>query len=445
MTQFEKRGIPTVLWTAERFVANATASSKAFGLPAISLAKLPTPGTGQTEEALHEMVSNSIQEVIDGLTKSVSPNLEAITTKPAETFKYQADDLLDASEMMNQSFLKEAWSDGFPLIPPTPQAVERMLSGTKLSREEVIGLLEPGFGIASVEKIAINAVMAGCQPEHLPVVITAVQCLIDPMMHARHALMSTGPQTPLIVVNGPIVKKANINAKSCALGPGSISFSNVVIGRALRLIIMNIGHCYPGVGDMDTLGSPTKFSMCLAENEDDNPWEPFHVEKGYTKDTSTVTVHFNYGLCDIHEVSSTTPEGLIEVLSGPPTMPGHPHMGSWLSRRKEAENSYQLHDLILLCPDHAKIFAKNHWNKQKIREAIHEHAQVPLRVLLGHRDIKAVEKAHPELVSLKDNPDSKMSALEGPECYDIVVAGADVGRSMFLWGFGEPVTKPLKS
>ena len=168
----------------------------AFGLSAISLASIPVPATNQTEEAIRKMVGDAIDQVILGLTRSEQPTLSEVKSRSSEIIKYRGEDLLEAAEKMNQAFLKEAWSDGFPLVPPTPEAVERMLTGTSLSREEVIGLLEPGFGIASIEKIAINAVMAGCQPEHLPVIITAVQCLGDPRMNTRGGLMSTGPQAP---------------------------------------------------------------------------------------------------------------------------------------------------------------------------------------------------------------------------------------------------------
>jgi hypothetical protein len=447
MVCVEKQGIPTVSWVAERFVKDAIVTARSFGLPAISLAHLPFAATNQPADAIRQMVGNSIDQVIQGLTKPEELTLSTVKSRPSDILRYQGQDFLDAQYQMNKSFLKEAWSDGFPLVPPTPAAVERMLSGTSLPREEVICLLEPGFGIASIEKIATNAVMAGCQPEHLPVVITAVQCLCDPMMDTRHGLMSTGPQAPLIVVNGPIAKKANINAKACALGPGSISYANTVIGRALRLIVMNIGKCYPGVADMDTLGSPTKYSMCIAENEEDNPWDPYHVEHGYDKDASTVMVHFNYGLCDLYDPYDTTPEGLIEIFSSAATVIGHRSLGGWLTASKgPGKPTPIMHDLIILCPDHAQMFARNHWDKQKIREAIYEHARLPLPVLLKHKNMEKFAAAHPELVPLKDNPDSMVPVLTGPECYDIVVSGVYGGaRSVVAWGFYEPVTKPVKS
>jgi hypothetical protein len=445
MFELEKRGIPTVSWTAERFSNDAMASARAFGLAAIALAVIPAPATNQSDDSIRNMANDSFDHVIDGLTRPIIPKISEVKAQPSEVLKFPGEDLLEAVEAMNRSFLNEGWSDGLPLLPPTPAAVERMLSGTSLKRDDIICLLEPDFGIATVEKIAINAVMAGCQPQHLPVVITAVQCLSDPMMMLRNFSMSTAPHAPLILVNGPVAKELSINAKSCALGPGSVSYANTVIGRSIRLIMMNVGHCYPGVGDMDTIGLPTKYSMCLAENEDENPWEPFHVERGYDKDTSTVTVHFNYGLCDMADAWSTTPEGLVERFSGTATNLGHMAIGQWLIGHR-ADQRYNTevkeHDLLLMCPDHAKVFAKHNWSKNKVRQAIHERALVPGRFLW--RDMQLVQAGNPEYTWLKDEPDRMFPVLEGPECYHIAVVGADVGRSIFCWGAGDAVTKPIE-
>ncbi len=392
------------------------------------------------------MAIDSFDQVVDGLTKAITTDVETIAVKSGEVLKFKGEDLLEASGNMNKFFLEKLWSDGFPLIPPTPRAVENMLSGTRFDRMQVLCLLEPGFGIATVEKIAINAVMAGCLPEHMPVVITAIQCLADPKMMLRNQAFSTGPGTPLILVNGPVAKELKINSKACALGPGSPSFANSVIGRAVRLIMMNVGHDYPGTADMDTIGSPTKYSMCVAENEEDNPWMPFHVERGYDKDVSTVTVHFNYGLCDLHDMFHNTPDGLIETFSSAPVYLGHLSAGHWLQGHRN-DPRYQVeeqeHDLILMCPDHAKVFARHNWAKNRIRQAMYDHAKVPFR-LLWRKDIELLKKHHPELMWLQNYPELMLPVLETPDCYDIAVVGADAGRGLYTWGSGEPMTKPIE-
>lgn len=445
MFELERRGVPTVAWNAARFEKDARASARTFGLSNIALAIIPHPVTNETAERIRRMVADAIDQITDGLTKPVAGVIED-KAQPSELLKFQGEDLLMAAWEMNRYFLDQGWSDGFPLVPATRPAVEHMCAGVSLDPQTVICHLEPAFGIASVEKVAINAVMAGCRPEHLPVIITALQCLSDPKMMLRNVLMSTGPHAPLVLINGPIAKELKINAKCCALGPASISYANTVIGRALRLVIMNVGHNYPGQSDMDTLGSPLKYSLCVAENEEDNPWEPFHVEKGYDKDTSTVTVFFVYGMCDIRNRASITPEDLIDVYSTVPANAGHLRVGNWLFAHK-ADPRYHVevkeHDLILLCPDHARVFARNNWTKDKIREALHSHARLPSRLLV-RGEMGQLASRRPELAWLKDYPDLMLPVLESPDCYDIAIAGADVGRSAFFWGAGEPVTKPIE-
>jgi hypothetical protein len=445
MFELEKRGVPTVSWTAERFEHDAQTSARAFGLDFIALAIIKTPATNQPDDVVRNMVAGSFQQVIDGLTLEKVPDIGKVTVQPSDVLKYQGESVLDILDVMNRDFITQGWSDGFPLVAPTPEAVERMLTGTKLGRGDIVCLMEPGFGIATVEKIAINAVMAGCRPEHLPLVITAAKCLSDPYMMLRNFAMSTAPHAPLMIVNGPIAKKLGINSKSCALGPGSVSYANTVIGRTLRLMMMNLGHSYPGVGDMDTIGSPTKYSMCVAENEDDSPWTPLHVDRGFDKDTSTVTVHFNYGLCDMADALSNEPNGLVEHFAGTANNYGHMSIGQWLvghrtDQRYNAEVKET--DMILMCQDHAKLFAKHGWSKKQVQKAIHEQALAPARLLW--RDMRLLQAAHPDSTMVDEDPNRLLPVLESPECYHIAVVGADVGRSLYCWGAGDAVTKPVE-
>ena len=176
--------------------------------------------------------------------------------------------------------------------------------------------MEPDKGIATAEKIAINCVMAGCEPEHLPVVIAAIEAMHEPEFGVTVVAQSTGPHAPLLLINGPIVKEIGLNYGMCALGPGKYSWANTAIGRAIRLVMMNIGHCYPRFRDMDTIGSPNKYSFCAAENEDENPWEPFHVEKGFSRDTSCVTVFPCASFIDVSDLESSTPEQCLMSFAG---------------------------------------------------------------------------------------------------------------------------------
>ena len=172
-------------------------------------------------------------------------------------------------DAVNRFLAERDWSDGLPVIPPTPAAVEQMLQGTRRQPQDVLMVMEPGFGLATVEKIAINAVMAGCRPEHFPVLLAAIDCLAQPEMNHRDMQVSGHTEAPMILVNGPIARKAGLNVGTTAMGPGVVNSANTAIGRALRLCLINIGYCKAGAGDPNFVGLPTKFGMCLAENEAD--------------------------------------------------------------------------------------------------------------------------------------------------------------------------------
>jgi hypothetical protein len=447
MVELERRGIPTVLFTAQTFVHDAHRSAASFGLAGLPLAVVPLPFTNQKPGDVHRMAEAAFDEVLAGLTRPVeAPKVVARPTLE-ERFHYEADDLLDAWGRMQADFLQRGWSDGFPLVPPTPRAVETLLRGTKRSPGDVVATLEPGFGIATVEKLAVNAIMAGCGPEHLPLLIAAVRCLAEPKMYIRNKAMSTGPHAPLVLVNGPKGRVANVNSGMCALGPGAPSASNTVLGRALRLAMMNVGHTYVGVSDMDTIGSPLKYACCCAENEAESPWEPYHVTRGFAKDASTVTVHFVYGICELHDFRSTTPEDLIRVFATAATNVAQVGTGLWLIGRRvdpRTKTEEKEHNTLFICPEHAQIFAKAGWGRGEIQEALYRAARIPFKTMMLNKEPKAMATAHPELGWLAEHPDLPLPVVEDPGCFDVAVVGAAAGRGAYFYGAGEPVTMPVE-
>lgn len=450
MVEFEKRGVPTVSYTAEAFVRDARRSAETFGMPELPIAVVPLPFTNQSDENIFQMVDAAIDQVIAGLTRTPEangkPKKELIFIED-EWLSFEGGDLLEAVDRMNQQFLQYGWSDGFPLRPPTKRELDRMLTGTSRDPDEVVAVLEPGFGLGTVRKIAANAVMAGCRPEHLPVIIAAVECLAEPKMYLRNKAMSTGPAAPLVIVNGPIREKIGMNWGICALGPGSPSYVNTVIGRAVRLCMMNIGHAYPGVSDMDTVGTPAKYSMCVAENEAANPWMPYHVEKGFAPDVSVVTVFFTYGICDLCDLENYEPDRLIHGFATAATNNAQISTGMWLIGRR-ADPRYgteeKEHHMLILGPEHAQNFARAGWSKQDIKQAMFKRARLPFKTLMMNKERRAMEIAHPELNWLWDSPDIMVPVLEDPDCFDIIVVGGAVGRGAYLWGSGEPISRPIE-
>jgi hypothetical protein len=447
MVELERRGIPTVFFTAQTFVHDARRSAASFGLPGLPIAVVPQPFTNQQPEAVHAMATAAFEQIVAGLTRPVEEPVAVERPPVEERLVYEGGDLLEAWSRMNADLLRRGWSDGFPLVAPTEAAVGAMLKGTRRAPGEQIATLEPGFGIATVEKLAVNAVMAGCPPGHLPLLIAAVRCLAEPKMYLRNKAMSTGPHAPFVLVNGPRGRAANPNSGMCALGPGAPSASNTVLGRAVRLVMMNVGHTYVGVSDMDTIGSPLKYSLCCAENVGESPWEPYHVTRGFAREASTVTVHFVYGMCELHDFRSTTPEDLIGVFATAASNVAQVGTGLWLIGRRadpRTKTEEKEHNTLLICPEHAQIFARAGWGRAEIQAALYRAARLPFRTMMLNKEPKAMAVAHPELGWMADHPDLPVPVVEDPGCFDIAVVGAAAGRGTYFYGAGEPVTMPVE-
>lgn len=420
----EEQGIPTVAIVQDSFVNDAKATGEAFRLPNPVLAVTPYVFTSLTAQQTRQEVDKIFEEIITGLTRSLPESkggiVQRLTTHgPKEdVLDFTGKDYAECLEKMNDSFLDWGWSDGFPIVPPTEEAVQKMLQGTRRpANETVIEKFVPGMARATVKSIAINAVMAGCKPEFLPVVITAVEAMHDPAILLRVVTMSTGPHAPLFVVNGPIAQKLKINSGLCALGPAGperLSFANVVIGRAVRLTLMNVGNCYPGIMDQDTIGAPTKFSLVLAENEKANPWEPYHVEKGFKAEESTVSCGYGVSLIDMRDLESDSAAGLMNAFAR--YLLGIAGIISHMP--------FIYRPLILLAPDHARILVRDGWTKNDVREYLHLHCTVPAeqywRSAQRPVERKWIEVAHSQAM---------VPLYQKPEHVEIVVVGGMAGKS----------------
>jgi hypothetical protein len=440
MIEIEKGGVPTVMITARAFIDDAGLSMHAYGMPDLPTAVFDgVEFTSQPDDAIFGFIDPIVDDVIAGLTKastSYEPSHRpAMVTEGAESETFTARDSYSAWEDFNREFLDRGWGDGFPLLPPTPAAVERMLTGTALDPQHVVTMMEPGFGIATVEKLAISAVMAGCEPDHLPVLIAAVTAMSDPKYWLRNVAVSTSPHAPMIVLNGPIVKKLGVNTERCALGPGKPSRVNTVIGRALRLIMMNVGHAYPGTLDMDTIGSPNKYSMCLGENEDASPWEPLHVERGYGREESVVTMFSVESQMEVYDLKNHTPETILNGYAGTVNSLGSTHTRQWMYPRRHADNC------ILLSPTHAQAIASHGWLRNDVRRYIYEKARVPaemLKIILDdHRIMPSMRWV------LDADPGTMIPVTGAPDWFHLVVIGGPVGKSSFTSGHGQCVSQVI--
>jgi hypothetical protein len=318
--------------------------------------------------------------------------------------------LPDSPEEIFQEYSKRGWTDGLPIIPPTEESVERMVAFTGRDTQEVIACLPPTWGAATVEFIAINAVMAGCIPEYMPVIITAIQAMAEEKFNLLFVQATTHPCAPLVIVNGPITKKLLINSGSGAFG--SYYRANGTIGRAIRLILLNIGGAIPGETDMATQGQPSQFSFCIAENEEKNPWSPLHVEMGFQTSDSTVTVVAAENPHNINDHSSTSAEGLLYTISGSVTSTG--------SNNIQGQGG---NPIIALCPEHAATFARDGYSKDEIKDAVFKNARIPVG-----KFAEGIRKRFYNNVSL----DETVSIVKDKKDLIIIVVGGPGKHSSYL-------------
>ena len=328
-----------------------------------------------------------------------------------------------------EACFERGWSDGLPVVPPTPVRVWRMLQGTSRAADEVVGIIPPNNVACTVEKVAINAVMAGCKPEYMPVVLAAVEaaCLDEFCMHG--VLATTYFAGPVVIVNGPIRKAIGMNSGVNALGQGNRA--NATIGRALQLIIRNVGGGLPDGVDRAVLGTPGKYTFCFAENEEDSPWESLAVEKGFSPDSSTVTLFAGGGIQGIIDQISRTPESLARSFAASLRAVGHPKL------------AVAVDAILIVVPEHARIFREAGWSKAKLKEELNKLLMRPAEEMLRGKD--GIAEGLPERFAKMTLPKFRPGGLQ------IVHAGGNAGMfSAILSGWAasgprgsQPVTKEI--
>jgi hypothetical protein len=254
------------------------------------------------------------------------------------------------------------WTDGLPVVPPTPSRVLRMLQGTTRAPGELLGLVPPDLAPCTVEKVAINAVMAGCKPEYLPIVLAAVEAALIDEFGMHGILCTTMFAGPLVIVNGPMARRVGVNSGVNALGQGHRA--NASIGRALQLVIRNVGGGRPGEVDRATLGTPGKYTFCFAEAED-SVWEPLHMQRGFARDASTVTLFAGEGVQGVVDQKSRTPESLAKSFALCLRAVDHPK----LAMAGDA--------VLVVSPDHCRVFIEAGWSKARLLEELTQLLLLP--------------------------------------------------------------------
>ena len=334
----------------------------------------------------------------------------------------------------------EAWfdkgvTDGLPVVPPTRARVEAMLAATRRAHDELLGEMPPNYGRVTVEKAAVNAVMAGCRPEYLPVLLAAVECACDPAFNLHGVATSTHFSAPLMVVNGPVRQRIDLNCSFGVFGPGYRA--NATLGRALRLLMINVGGSRPGEISMSTFGHPGRYTYCIGEHEEASPWPPYHVARGLPPGSSAVTLFAGEAPHGISDHASRTAKSLAGSL-------GWSMAGLWNSKH------FPLYSptMLVVGPEHARTFAADGWSRDDLARHLHDTIRVPYGTLLP-------DEAHGEGTNLrfgKTTPgaDTLVSKFPSVEDIHIVVAGGTAGRfSMAIPGWlgtkngSRPVTRAI--
>jgi len=348
---------------------------------------------------------------------SVAERLEAaMRGQRLRARRIEIAEALDPFEFM----FEQGLTDGLPVVPPTPERVLRMLGGTRRDPGEVVALVPPNMGQATVEKIAINAVMAGCRPAYLPVVLAAVEAVCTDGFNIHGVLATTHFAGPVLIVNGPIRDRIGMNYRVNALGQGNRA--NATIGRALQLVVRNVGGGRPGEIDRAALGQPGKYTFCFAEHEARSSWEPLHVERGFRADQSTVTAF-----------AGAAPTGFVDQLARGAAELATSY-GLMLATVSHPKQYGYGEALVIVTPEHVDTFAKDGWTKAQVREAIQRATLRPARELA--RDERCAEGLTVDEVERLGH-DTPVPKFRSPEMIKLVVAGGEAGKfAAYVMGWG---------
>lgn len=455
----ERLGKPGVFVIGDNAAHTSRMSAEDAGMPAVRIVSLPSIDyypNRSTVESIRPVAEASLDRIVGALTTPLSPEEKNPETKnhkkTAQKIVVASESYESALESFNKLFLDSHWGDGLPLIPPTEPAVERMLAGTRRSPDTVIGRVPYRNGIATVEKIAVNAVMAGARPEYFPVILAAMECLTEESTYT-HMMSSEGSFTLMIMVSGPLAGEINMNSGVGLLGHGWQA--NNTIGRAARLSLMNIGYLWPGEIDMALIGRPSSHTFyTFAENMEHSPWETFNEGLGYRPEDSCVTVStvtsvgagmamkiFGGGVVEPWDAKAVLNE-IVKDVAG--------DRGTFARYKVGVANpaAHLRKHIIVVHPELAVMLQRHgHKSKQSLRDYIYESTKVPFEELTEQElqgirarmntkpsdiDIFFAHDAIPEdrLPVIKESlkPGGRVPVVN-PEDIHIVVSGSTPGYS----------------
>jgi hypothetical protein len=394
--------------------------SREYGLASVPTSVL-IDRDGQLVQRAVGWDADGIGELLQTACVAVGAPAPEITREPPQrkpgcaskaTYDPETLALLDGSPGFDEfeEMFARGWTDGLPVIPPTPERVEAMLGAHDPVAS--LGRIPPAMGEVTLKRLAACAVLAGCRPEYFAVVIAAARAALRPAFNLGGQAVTTQPCGQLVIVNGPVRDTIGLNAAIGVLGPGTRA--NMTIGRALRLLVSLTGGGFPGRLDRATLGQPGKIGVCLAEDQEGSPWEPLHVERGYEASQSVVTLVACDAPLSISDHRSRSPEELARVLG-------------WAAAATWSPNWWPLGgtSVFVICPEHAQLFRAAGWTKRRLRDELFQAVRRPARELRWGETTPRVEAA---------DDDESITKWTSPEEILLLVAGGEAGRYSAVFG-----------
>ena len=410
-------GVPTSTVVTDEFLTLAKTECETRGMGGLPLVEVPHPVGTISNDALRKVAEAALEPILTSLTHG-NADSETVPTSGAQLPVCDATEMLAVPRDPAALFhfvMARGWSDGLPVLPPTKAVVDAMIGSGGMQRDQVLGTIPPLSGIATIEKIAANAVMAGCLPEYFPLALAGVKGMLQPGFNLDGVQTTTGNVAPVAIVNGPCRKILEINCGANVLGQGWRA--NATIGRAIRFVMINIGGAVPGLYDKSTVGQPAKYTFCFGENEEESPWEPLHVERDLDCEADAVSMFGCSGVNSAVDMASQTAKGLLKTFAL--TM-----IGGMTSGVTSTEV------MLILCPEHAQIMFKEGYSKSDIRAALFEMARVSFEKI-SDENLELLSKRRP---SWFKTGGQEIGVVDRAEDIWIVVAGGPGAKSAYIPG-----------
>ena len=418
-----KRGRAALTICSTAFETLGHAQARGLGEPGLPLILVPHPFGNRSRDEVRAMAQACADRLAALAAKAqtgesaLKPHAEPAAAIPAG--RSSRIEVADDIEAVQREFRERRWGDGLPVIPPTPQRVERMLAHNALAPETQVASIAPGFGTATMEAIAVNAVAAGCDPDLLPLVVAAVKGAADPRFNLQAIQATTNSVAVWVIVNGPGARQLGFNAGINCLGQGN--WANAALGRAVHLVLQNVGGALPAEMDRATHGQPGKYTFCCAENEAESPWPPLHVERGFRTEATTVTVVGAEGTMNMNTHTKDADQLLrafAETMMHPPSNE-YTHGGEpWL----------------VISPEHAEILQRAGLSKADVKRELWTRSRLPARCMTDRDLLRVVHSRKDELGVV--GPDTLLPIARSPGDIGLLVAGGPGTHSVYVPCFG---------